>query len=80
MGKLISKVFCYYNHHYRPILISYCAYIIILSMFILFIHCSYIFNHRPSSRTIKIKYGTLRGVVINFSEKNLPPVEVFLGN
>lgn len=74
---IMSTMFSHCNHHYRLLLISYC---IILPAFIFLIHCSYIFNHRPSSRTIKIKYGILRGVVINFSEKNLPPVEVFLGN
>lgn len=34
---------------------------------------------RLSSRTVKIKYGTLRGSLVNFPNKSLKTVEVFLG-
>lgn len=37
-------------------------------------------DHRMSSRTVKIKYGSLRGYLVNFPSKNLKTVEVFLGN
>lgn len=42
-------------------------------------HCNAITEHQISPRTIKIKYGNLRGLLINFSNKNLQPVEMFLG-
>lgn len=37
------------------------------------------FDSRVSTRVIKTKYGSLRGLQINFPSKNLQPIEAYLG-
>lgn len=58
-----------------------------LSIFLILLSitkCSTLANQRLSTRTIKTKYGTLRGIIINQSSSSsdktyLQPVEAFLG-
>ncbi|UXI17201.1 hypothetical protein NH340_JMT03144 [Sarcoptes scabiei] len=52
---------------------------IVMVLLIDSIICSLDFKHRASSKTIRIKYGILRGVVIDSFDTNLPPAELFLG-
>lgn len=52
----------------------------IIALLIIFVICSCtLAENRASSRVVKTKYGNLRGFYTNFPNKNLQPVETFLG-